>query len=196
MSFYLRKPTLNVVNKLLANQSNADFTYPMVGCTQDRAAHEQPIAGYVMDHNRVQLGQGQACFNRAKVAIQQWQMFNLGWAQVADPNAPIEVGTQAGVMAQSLGFWSLNVCRIVYTLDEPADDVTRYGFGYGTLPAHIERGEERFCVEYHHSDDTIWYDILAFSHPNKLITKIGYPVVRQFQKRFARTSKQAMVQAV
>ncbi len=63
------------------------------------------------------------------------------------------------------------------------------------------RIEERFLVEWRHAqdqsqdhrDDSVWYDILAFSKPNRWLARIGYPVARQFQKRFARDSKQAMV---
>jgi len=196
VNFYLHKPAANSINTLLSSQTYADFTYQMVGHTADKNAHNQPIRGYKLDHNRVQLGQGQACFERAKAAIRQWQMFDLGWVQIVDSNAQIEVGTLAGVIAKSFGFWSVNVCRIVYTLDESAAEMTRFGFGYGTLPAHIERGEERFSVEHHHTDDTVWYDILAFSRPNRLIAKFGYPFTRQFQKRFARDSKRAMVQVI
>lgn len=196
MSFYLRKPRTDQIDALLASQSTADLSYPMHNCTQDRSAHEQSIAGYVRDHNRVKLGQGSDCFKRAQAALRQWQMFNLGWVEIADPTASIEIGTLAGVVAQSFGFWSVNVCRIVYTLNEVNADVDRYGFGYGTLDAHIERGEERFCIEYHHADQSVWYDILAFSQPNKLIAKVGYPVVRHYQKRFACASKRAMKKAI
>jgi len=61
-------------------------------------------------------------------------------------------------------------------------NIERFGFGYGTLESHIERGEERFCVEYH-PDKSVWYDILAFSQPNKLLAKLGYPLVRHFQRQ-------------
>jgi uncharacterized protein (UPF0548 family) len=72
----------------------------------------------------------------------------------------------------------------------------KFGFAYGTLPAHVERGEERFCVEWHHADNTVWYDILAFSQPNQLPAKLAYPYVRQLQKRFGLDSKRAMMRAV
>lgn len=108
--------------------------------------------------------------------------------------APIEVGTTVGVLA-SQPFWSFNPCRIVYTGDEEEAEFCRFGFGYGTLPSHVERGEERFQVVWNRMDDSVWYEILAFSQPNRLLAKIGYPVVRQFQKRFAKDSKAAMVKA-
>src|SRR5262249_20824062 len=66
--------------------------------------------------------------------------------------------------------------------------VQRYGFAYGTLPEHAESGEERFTVEWHEADDAVWYDILAFSRPHQLLVRLGYPLARRLQKRFARDS--------
>ena len=100
-----------------------------------------------------------------------------------------------GVLAHVLGLWSLNACRIVFTVDERGSD-TRCGFAYGTLPDHVESGEERFTIEWHQADDSVWYDILAFSRPHHLLARLGYPLVRRLQKRFARDSAQAMMQAV
>ena len=53
------------------------------------------------------------------------------------------IGTAVGVRAYHCGSWSLNPARLVYLVEETAD-VKRFGFGYGTLPGHVERGEERF----------------------------------------------------
>jgi uncharacterized protein (UPF0548 family) len=71
-----------------------------------------------------------------------------------------------------------------------------FGFAYGTLPGHVERGEERFLVEWDQGDDAVWYDILAFSRPNHLLTRLGYPVVRRLQKRFGRDSAATVLKAV
>jgi uncharacterized protein (UPF0548 family) len=79
---------------------------------------------------------------------------------------------------------------------EEGGEIEKYGFAYGTLPAHVERGEERFSVEYHHGQDEVWYDLYAFSKPNHPLAKAVYPVSRLLQKRFARESKRAMVASV
>ena len=55
----------------------------------------------------------------------------------------------------------MNACRIVYVIDEQGSS-ERYGFAYGTLPDHMERGEERFTVEFDTDDQTVWYDLYAF----------------------------------
>ena len=98
-------------------------------------------------------------------------------------------------MARRLGLWWLNACRIVYVVDE-AGPVRRYGFAYGTLPDHAGTGEERFLVEWDRASGEVWYDILAFSRPHQLLTRLGYPYMRRVQKRFGRESAAAMLRAV
>ena len=117
-------------------------------------------------------------------------MLQLFW-----PDTPIRDGSTVAVLAHTFGLWSLNACRIVYVLEEDAP-IRRYGFGYGTLPEHAERGEERFSVEWHAGDDSVWYDILAISRPKQWLARAGYPLTRRLQRRFARDSMGAMVAAV
>jgi uncharacterized protein (UPF0548 family) len=75
------------------------------------------------------------------------------------------------------------------------DEPERFGFAYGTLSQHAEGGEERFTVEYHRQSDEVWYDIYAFSRPGHFLVRLGYPYARYLQKRFAVTSKAAMLRA-
>ena len=70
------------------------------------------------------------------------------------------------------------------------------GFAYGTLPEHGAIGEERFTVEWHAADDSVWFDLYAFSRPNKLVARLGYPFVRRLQRRFAQAAKRSMAAAV
>jgi uncharacterized protein (UPF0548 family) len=114
---------------------------------------------------------------------------NLHWQ-----NAPIVVGTDVAVSVHHFGFYSLNACRIVYLVDEDGT-VQRFGFAYGTLEEHAESGEERFTTEWNRADDTVCYDILAFSRPRQMVARLGYPLSRSLQKRFAEGSKAAMIKA-
>ncbi|MGB0389860.1 MAG: DUF1990 family protein, partial [Ardenticatenaceae bacterium] len=104
-----------------------------------------------------------------------------------------EKGAVVAVLARSWGLWWLNASRIVYLIDEPSP-VRKVGFAYGTLPDHAERGEERFTIEWH-PDNSVWYDLLAFSRPNHWLVWLGYPIARQVQKRFAIGSLAAMKRA-
>jgi uncharacterized protein (UPF0548 family) len=188
--FLLTKPSDEQIRNIIAAQQGMPFSYPDVGATSG-----SPPAGYKVDHNRVRLGAGSDVFGRAVEAVKRWEMFNLGWIKLCWPQAPIETGSTVAVLASLYGLWSLNTCRIVYVVDQEGP-VRRHGFAYGTLPMHEERGEERFLVEWNREDNSVWYDILAFSRPNSLLAKLGYPAARLLQKRFASASKRAMLRAI
>jgi len=79
---------------------------------------------------------------------------------------------------------------------EEQEPLRRFAFAYGTLPEHTESGEERFQVEWHRADDSVWYDILAFSRPHQLFARLAHPYVRRIQKQFARESMRAMKAAI
>jgi uncharacterized protein (UPF0548 family) len=186
----VRKPSAEQLQGFLAAQAKLDLTYPAVGATATT-----PPAGYVVDHTRIKLGEGAGVFAAARTALERWDHFRLGWVEAWPPEMAIRVGQVVAVMARLFGLWWLNACRIVYVVDE-AGPVQRYGFAYGTLPGHAESGEERFTVEWHEADDAVWYDILAFSRPQQLLARLGYPLARRLQRRFARDSAGAMQRAV
>ena len=188
--FFASEPSDEVVRQFLASQSKEPFTYSDVG-----ASAQTPPSGFFVDHNRLELGHGLDVYERAVNGLRRWRQFDLGWVRVANDDAPIEIGSVVAIKARTFGAWSLNACRIVYLIDEDGP-TKRFGFGYGTLPDHIERGEERFTIEWHREEDSVWYDILAFSQPNHPVVWLGLPFARIFQKRFARESKQRMVREV
>jgi uncharacterized protein (UPF0548 family) len=188
--FLLTKPSAEQVRELIAAQRDLPFSYPEVGATRTN-----PPRGYTVDHNRVKLGVGKECFERAVKAIRSWKQFDLGWVQALPVDTPIEIDAAVGVLARHLGFWSFNVSRVVYVMNEDGP-IVKFGFAYGTLKTHVERGEERFTVEWHRHHDSVWYDILAFSRPNKTIVKFGSRYVRTLQKRFAKDSLKVMTEVV
>ena len=63
--------------------------------------------------------------------------------------------------------------------------MTRIGFAYGTLPGHPERGEESFRVVRGH-DDTIRFEVVAFTRPADPLARLGSPITRLMQKRITR----------
>lgn len=189
--FTLRKPTEAQIVTYLIAQQQLPFSYREVGCTTG-----PPPQGYDSDRERVLLGHGEEIFRRAKLAIHQWKMFPREIATLYWPDRPIAEGTIVAVRFRAGPSWSLNPCRIVNTLDESNDDCARYGFAYGTLPDHLERGEERFAVEWQHDDDSVWYDLYAVSQPRHWLARLGYPYTRYQQARFRQLSGQAMQRAV
>jgi uncharacterized protein (UPF0548 family) len=185
----LRKPSAETIRRFVMAQAKLDFSYPAVGAT----AAQLPT-GFVVDHTRIELGAGEPVFQAARAALLRWRQFDLGWVEACAPETPIQSGAVVAIVACTLGLWWLNACRIVYVVDE-SRPIRRFGFAYGTLPDHAESGEERFLIEWDPGDDRIWYDILAFSRPNQFLTRLGYPIVRRTQRRFARDSAAAMLKA-
>jgi uncharacterized protein (UPF0548 family) len=189
--FRLTRPRADDVAAFLAGQRGRAFSYAAVGATRGA-----PPPGFTVDHNRARLGAGAECFARAVAALRAWRMTSLGWSAVRPTGARIETGTDVAVVVRHYGFWSLNACRIVYVMDERAQGVRRVGFAYGTLRDHGAVGEERFTVEWREADDSVWYDLYAISRPRHPLARLGYPLARRLQRRFAAASKRAMVAAV
>jgi uncharacterized protein (UPF0548 family) len=190
--FLLHRPGERRIREVLASQEGVGFSYPEVGPTRTQAP-----AGYQVHRERFALGHGQGAFERARQAVRQWRMFDLGWLELCWPDAPVVSGSTVAALARHLGlwslhvgFWSLHVARIVYVIDEPR----KYGFAYGTLAEHAESGEEWFGVEQR-EDHSVWYEVLAFSREKHLLAKIGYPFTRSLQRKFRRDSGLAMQRA-
>jgi uncharacterized protein (UPF0548 family) len=112
------------------------------------------------------------------------------------PDVGIAEGANVAILIRHFGFWSLNAARIVYVINQSGGSISRFGFAYGTLIDHAESGEERFSVEWHSDDDSVWYDLFAFSRPRATSAKLAYPFARWLQRRFGEDSKAAMAKLV
>ncbi len=186
-----KTPSEAEVIAYLIKQRGMAYSYSEVGATLDRLP-----AGYDVDRHRVRLGYGEETFERAKNAVRRWKMFPVEMSRLYWPDKPIEQGTIVAVLFRAGCFWALNPARIVYTIDDCVETangrVHRFGFAYGTLPDHLECGEERFTVEWHEADYSVWYELLAFSKPQHILSRIGYPLARREQARFRVLSGQSM----
>lgn len=187
--FRITRPTHAEIDAFLAEAATQDYSYNDLGATQKA----EPPAGFAdSDHNRILIGKGDADWERARQAVRDWKMFDLGWCGICWPDTPIETGRTVAMMASHLGIWSLSAARIVYTIDEP----NRFGFAYGTLEDHVECGEERFSVELDEMSGEVHYDLYSFSRPRHPLARLGYPYARYLQKSFVADSKLALVRAV
>jgi len=188
--FLLTEPSDEAVATFIASQRELPFTYSAVGATNSK-----PPEGFTVDHNRVQLGRGLQRYERAIEALKKWHQFDLGWVSIVPEGVPLEVGSTVAVKARAFGSWSLSAARVVYVVNDDGP-VARFGFAYGTLPDHVECGEERFIVRWNRDDDSVWYEILAFSKPRHPLVRLSFPLARMLQKRFARESLEKMVKEV
>ena len=198
--FSLRYPEPSAVTRLLGERAELPLTYPEVGATRG----ELPTADYTIDRYGVELGRGPTMFERGCAAIDRFAMYPSPWTRVQRLEPGLRAGAVFATIVRHFGFYSVLPCRIVYTVDErettteqaASQPVRRFGFALGTLPGHAECGEERFLIEWHRDSDIVNYRVVAFSRPNAPLARIGKPIARQLQKRFARDSVRSMVRAV
>jgi uncharacterized protein (UPF0548 family) len=181
--FLARRPSRDVIDRFLADSEKLPLSYGPVGLI------DVAVPGYDFDEVFVSIGHGRDDFVRAREALRAWTQFNLGWVEVFPRMAPVAPGTVVAVLIRHLGFWSLNGSRIVYTR---GDGETRFGFAYGTLTNHAERGEELFEVTMQPDSGEVTYRIRAASRPRAALTKAGYPIARLLQARFRRDSVRVM----
>ena len=185
---HFTRPARSNLDAFLEQQRTLDYTYKEVGATA-----ATPPAGYNVDHTRIEVGRGEDDYQEAASAIRRWDHFRLGWVEPYPGDSPIQPDEMVGVVARAAGLCWVNACRIVYVIDEP--HAKRFGYAYGTLPGHVERGEERFLVEID-AEGKVWYDILAFSQPRHLLPRLAYPWARRLQRRFGRDSASALIRGM
>jgi uncharacterized protein (UPF0548 family) len=190
--FFLSRPTAQRIARFRQTATQDSFSYPEVGATLEGSFPD----GYNLDRNRIRLGEGSGTFERAFAALCEWKMFDIGWVELLHPPEPIVPGQTVLVLARTFGLYSLSANRVIGMIEDDSGHLQRRGFSYGTLQHHVERGEERFSIEHHAQDDSVWYDILAFSIPQHPLARLGYPLSRAAQRRFARDSKSAMLRAI
>ena len=154
-----------------------EVTYSEVGET--RSTTLPP--GYRHDRWLLPVGVGEAAWRRAKEAIDLWKAHAHAGITITPPGAPIQQGTTV-IASKTIGPVTIIApCRVIYVTEEP----NTYGFAYGTLPGHPERGEEAFHVLLG-DDGTVTTQITAFSRPDDLPTRLAGPIARQIQQAATR----------
>jgi uncharacterized protein (UPF0548 family) len=186
--FSLQRPSAQDVERFIEASRERALSYDPVGL-----AHQSP-RGFNVDESTTVVGSGSAAFVRATTALIEWRHFDLGWVEMFPKQAPIAPETVVAVLVRTAGLWSLNACRVVYSVDSLEE--TEFGFAYGTLHDHAESGEEIFKVSFSPDTGDVSYVIRAVSRPRATLARLGYPLTRAFQARFRRDSSRAMARAV
>ncbi len=168
----------------------APFSYDAVGATRG------PLPdGWDHDVLTEEIGRGEDLFERAVAALRAWRMFDLGWVVPHRDDIPQTAGQILAFTARTFGVWSINVCRVVYQIDEDDDAGRRVGFGYGTLPGHVLAGEEAFELLWDRRTDQVSMTVRKFSRPNHPLIRLGGPLIRDVQARFSRQAIAAIARA-
>jgi uncharacterized protein (UPF0548 family) len=147
------------------------LTYPEVGATRS----ELP-SGYRRDEYQIALGEGPAVFRRAVLGLRQWRAHRGAGLTVWPGGAPLIPGVDVLVVLALPLVSAVAACRIVYVIDQP----DCFGFAYGSLPAHPERGEEAFLVRRDPAG-SVSFGIRVFSRPQQPLVRLGGPVARRVQ---------------
>ena len=187
--FLARRPSQREIEEFIARSRDLPLSYNPIGI-----AKESPH-GFKVDEASGVIGRGEPAFERAKVALAEWRHFDFGWVELFPQGAAVEPGSVVAVLVHHMGFWSLNGCRIVYTLGDRRTGPS-FGFAYGTLTNHAELGEEIFEVALAPESDEVVYRIRAVSKPRATMARIGYPFTRLLQARFRRDSIAALREAI
>ena len=150
-----------------------DLTYAEVGATR-----QVPLpAGYHHLHYRTMIGTGAKVFDCAADAVLTFRMHRAAGLTVHADDDRATPGVRLTVGRGRFGV----PCEVVYTIEEPS----RAGFGYGTLPGHLERGEEAFVVE-RDSQDRVWFRTVTFSRPVRWSAIVAGPLSQILQRGYAR----------
>jgi len=181
MRISLQYPSQKELDSFHQQEKKLPYTYPEIG-----ASATETLSNYDNDYNHVIIGQGEEVWQNAKQVIRDWAHFPAGWTKIY-PIAPLKKDEVVVVMIRLWGIWWKNSSRIVYTWDEP----NKFGFAYGTLPAHFEAGEEAFWVEKNDTGE-VSYHIRAFSKPRFWMARVGYPIARLYQRKFVTQSLKTM----
>ncbi len=191
----LRRPSQSAIAARLG-LPDQKFSYPEVAATADLGSPlpRSLAATYNVDRHEFCLGTGRVLFERARAALEAWSHFEIPWLEFHGATTPVRSDQVVATLISVAGLWFLNPCRVVYA--ELSADSNLAAFAYGTLCGHVESGEERFTVSFNPVTQEVVYEIAAFSRPAIILTKLGYPLTRRLQRRFALSSAEALAGAI
>jgi uncharacterized protein (UPF0548 family) len=135
----LGRAPLGELDRALARARTAAVTYDHVGSTLDA----RRFPGRAPRSFGVELPGAGAAFDAAAAGLRAWVPQRGLGARIHPPGAALEPGTTLLVVAAFGPAELVAPNRVVEVVDEPG----RFGYAYGTLPGHPERGEECFLVE-------------------------------------------------
>ena len=160
------------MKQMVEDLEGTEPTYPDIGAT----LAGKPPPGYHHDCYEIVLGQGTKAFQRAVAGLKTWKAHRLPGMGVFPDDQVIRTGATVVVTLGTPIVALALPCRIVSVIDGQ----TRWGFAYGTLPGHPEQGEEAFVISAS-PDQTVRFEIEAFSRPGDPLVRLSGPIGRGIQ---------------
>jgi uncharacterized protein (UPF0548 family) len=170
---FVRPSDAAAMERLVEDLEKAEPSYGDIGAT---LAGRRPD-GFHHDHFEDLLGEGAEAFQRAVSGLKTWKAHRLPGMRVFPGDQVIRTGATVVVTVGTPIASVAAPCRIVGVVDGQ----TRWGFAYGTLPGHPERGEESFAVSMS-PDGSVHFEIEAFSRPADPLVRLSGPFGRGVQR--------------
>ncbi|RNE49175.1 DUF1990 domain-containing protein [Corynebacterium alimapuense] len=120
----------------------------------------------ITDHSAV-LGHGTECFSAAATRLTDWR---------AHEHAGVKVSREGLLVRLTFGP-TMSPCLILHEESTP----DRHVLVYGTLPGHVECGEEAFIIDLADSGE-VTGRCVAFSQHSWWLARLGSPVAHAVQK--------------
>jgi uncharacterized protein (UPF0548 family) len=182
----LARPSDSDLERVLEGSRRAPVSYEEVGATRST-----PLpSGYRLDSYERELGSEGGRFERAVDALRSWQSHTGAGVRIFPDGATVEGDSTVLFVLRTLGLWAIAPCRVVYVIDEPL----RFGFGYGTLPGHPERGEVAMTVSRQDAGRVV-ARIDSFSRTVDPLARAASPVTRVVQRRVTNRYLEALAAA-
>ncbi len=161
---------------LVEKLQHAQPTYADIGAT---LADTRP-EGFHHDHYEIVLGHGAEGFEGAVIGLKSWESHRVPGVRVFPKEQVIHAGATVVVTLGTTLVVLAAPCRVVSVIDGQVQWGSP-GFAYGTLPGHPEQGEEAFVVSIS-PEDSVRFEIHAFSRPVDPIVRLSGPIGRGFQR--------------
>jgi uncharacterized protein (UPF0548 family) len=175
----IRRPNHEALSKLLAACRHDSLTYsPIGGSLTGVAPPGLPLHDW-------SILIPSSSFDAAADALRDWAVHRAAGITLVTDGA-LQEGTNVAMSAPILFAFVDVTCRVITVVDEP----DRFGFAYGTLSVHPERGEESFIVNRH--DDRTEFVVRAVSTHAHWAARVATPVARQLQDAAVRRYLDAM----
>jgi len=169
VSITVRRPSESRLRELLAAARSSNLTYEPAGIVFSSTTPR----GWRRHRRQVTLDGD--CFDIARRALRDWNVHRGAGLDVC-AEAPAAVGVHVAMCARVAGVFVEITCRVISVIDEP----DRWGFAYGTLPVHPERGEEAFVVS-RSGDGVVTFSVDAVSEPIEWLASLVRPLADRLQ---------------
>lgn len=170
------------IEGLLRREAVQALTYRNVGMVKDG-----PEKGFRFAKHSTFLGRGDEIFDAAVQALRSWDVHRRAGLEVHSDSAFVRPGSTVILVARLPILLITMACRVV----EKVEEEDRWGFVYGTLPLHVERGEQSFIVRKNSQGD-VEFEISSLSRLGHPLALLAAPIARTLQDKAHRKYIESM----